>query len=577
MSVISPTDGIDPRVALASSIHASPGVYALLVGSGVSRAAGIPTGYEVVESLAARVATLEGLVLEQLSQTSIQWFATTHGHEPQYDELLARLAPTDHDRRALLREFFEQPPDASEPIQPTDAHRIVAHLCAQGRIRVVLTTNFDHLLEHALDDAGARTQVLVSQDDRDGMEPLQHASTTLIKLHGDYRSTMLNTTEELANYPDGLRALVDEVLDRYGLIIIGWSGEYDRALENRIAAAQSRRYPTYWLRHQGRLTEPAIRLVDARRATLIDIESADEFFTDLSAKLERLDNIAVRRRQPTALWVHHHAPQGGSPPAGWVALPLLQLRAVSIVAPVRLDDCGPIGPADREALVAALETAPVTDEIWVIGNNHSIVSALEPTPADTFYRPLPVTPWLPTSGGHQSLASAFYRLGGDASMGVSALIEIWLPGPQRGSVLITLDIGLSLRGGLAVPDAIRLWQSALMLLGGPIPDALGGILPREADVSHVEIHAAAPESSGQGQTRTAGLVEQLGLRIFGEATDSVPRAVGQAMRVPGVLDEHTAGEIVLDGLERIALNCGFLDPRAAMDRLREEVHDRSSR
>jgi hypothetical protein len=147
----------------------------------------------------------------------------------------------------------------------------------------------------------------------------------------------------------------------------------------------------------------------------------------------------------------------------------------------------------------------------------------------------------------------------------------------NGSVVITLDIALSLRGGLAVPDAIRLWQSALMLLTGPIPDALGGILPREADVTHVEIHAAAPDNSGQGHTRTEGLFEQLGLRIFGQPADSVPRSVGQAMGVQGALDAHDGGEIVLDAVERIALNCGFLDPRAAMNSLREEVRRRSSR
>ncbi len=408
------------------------------------------------------------------------------------------------------------------------------------------------------------------------MEPLQHASTTLIKLHGDYHSTMLNTTEELASYPDDLQALVDEVLDRYGLIVVGWSGDYDRALESRIAAAQSRRYPTYWLCHQGRLTEPGTRLVDARRATRIHIESADEFFIDLNARLERLDNIAIRRQQPTALWVHHHGLQTSSPHAGWAALPLLQLRAVSVVSSVRLDDCAPIGPGDREAVIAALENAPLSDLIWVIGNNHSIVSALEPTPADRLYPQPPASAWLPTPGGHQSLASATYRLGGDASVGVSSLVDIWLPRPQSGSVLITLDIALSLRGGLAVSEAIRLWQSALILLTGPIPDALGGILPREAEVTHVEIHAAAPDTSGQGHTRSEGLFEELGLRIFGQPTDSVPRSVGQAMRVQGALDERDAGEIALDAVERIALNCGFLDPRPAMNTLRDEVRHRAT-
>lgn len=63
MSVVTPTEGIDPRVALASSIHASPGVYALLIGSGMSSAAGIPTGWQIVQRLARRVAVLDGVEL----------------------------------------------------------------------------------------------------------------------------------------------------------------------------------------------------------------------------------------------------------------------------------------------------------------------------------------------------------------------------------------------------------------------------------------------------------------------------------------------------------------------------------
>ncbi len=37
----------EPIVALASSMHAGPGTFALLVGSGISRSAEVPTGWEV--------------------------------------------------------------------------------------------------------------------------------------------------------------------------------------------------------------------------------------------------------------------------------------------------------------------------------------------------------------------------------------------------------------------------------------------------------------------------------------------------------------------------------------------------
>lgn len=40
---------IDPLVQLAFNVHSQKGVYALLLGPGISRASGIPTGWEAVE------------------------------------------------------------------------------------------------------------------------------------------------------------------------------------------------------------------------------------------------------------------------------------------------------------------------------------------------------------------------------------------------------------------------------------------------------------------------------------------------------------------------------------------------
>ena len=50
----------DPLFAVALSMQANPGVYALLLGSGVSRSAGMPTGWEVVLDLLRRLAAVAG-------------------------------------------------------------------------------------------------------------------------------------------------------------------------------------------------------------------------------------------------------------------------------------------------------------------------------------------------------------------------------------------------------------------------------------------------------------------------------------------------------------------------------------
>src|SRR5580704_4413137 len=73
LAVVSPTTGVDGRVALATSMHAAPGVYAVLVGSGMSSAAGIPTGWQVVQDLIRRVAIAEGVDREELGETPEDW------------------------------------------------------------------------------------------------------------------------------------------------------------------------------------------------------------------------------------------------------------------------------------------------------------------------------------------------------------------------------------------------------------------------------------------------------------------------------------------------------------------------
>jgi hypothetical protein len=327
----------------------------------------------------------------------------------------------------------------------------------------------------------------------------------------------------------------------------------------------------YWLRHRGELTESAAALVAARQATIIDIGGADEFFGDLAEKLARLDNIAVRRQQPAALWDAHHAPRGGRH-SGWQAIPLLQLRNVAVLDSVRRDDCSPIGPSDREAVVAALDAAAFSTQLGVVADRYPIISAsLEASPEDPIMKSYPLKSWIPTPGGFQNLAAASYRLGGDATSGVSALLEIWLPRPQSGSVLVTLDTALSLRSGVDVRDAVRLWQAGLILITGAIPDALRSILPDYADVTQVELHVIAPSHTLDGAQRATSLLDQLDLRVFGEHTDETPAALGQAMRVSGALEAPEAADLVVDALERMLLDGGFLDPRVAISSLRDEA------
>jgi hypothetical protein len=68
--------------------------------------------------------------------------------------------------------------------------------------------------------------------------PLHLAPVTVIKLHGDYAHLPLrNTPEELDAYPRNWKRLLRDVFDQYGLIVIGWSATYDKALAEATSPA----------------------------------------------------------------------------------------------------------------------------------------------------------------------------------------------------------------------------------------------------------------------------------------------------------------------------------------------------
>lgn len=283
---------IDPMVSLAFSVYSNPGVYALLLGSGVSKAAEIPTGWEIVLDLIDKVARLQG---EEPEPTPEAWYLQKFGEEPEYAKLLEHLAATRSERSAVLRPYFEPTDEEQEQRlkMPTAAHKAIASLVKGGYIRMILTTNFDRLLEIALGAQGVTPDVISTDDALEGAMPYVHSQCTIVKLHGDYKDTRIkNTPAELEQYSQALNEYLASVFDEFGLIVCGWSAEWDTALRDAILQCRTRRFTTYWT-VRGAPTDEAERLVQHRRAQTIPIQDADSFFVDLSEKVEALARLGA--------------------------------------------------------------------------------------------------------------------------------------------------------------------------------------------------------------------------------------------------------------------------------------------
>lgn len=224
-----------------------------------------------------------------------RWFQEKFGQAPNYSQLLDQLVRTPAERQQLLRPYFEanEQEREAEKKQPTAAHHAIAQLAAQGFIRVVITTNFDHLLETALAEVGVVPTVLSSPDQIRGTLPLIHTrQCCVLKVHGDYLDTRIrNTPSELDTYPEEFNQFLDRIFDEFGLVVCGWSAAWDGGLRDAIFRSPSRRFTTYWAA-RGNPNEEARTLINHRNAQVIPINGADSFFEALRQHVESIEEFA---------------------------------------------------------------------------------------------------------------------------------------------------------------------------------------------------------------------------------------------------------------------------------------------
>ena len=344
----------DPLTQLAFSLYENKGVFTLLIGSGLSRSAEIPTGWEITLDLIRRVALAKG-VKDQ--QDWAKWYKDQTGAEPDYSALLAELATSPDERRAILHSYIEPSEEDREQGRklPTPAHHAIAALVRGGYIRVIITTNFDRLMENALRERGIEPTVVSSLDALRGAEPIVHSTCYVLKLHGDYKDARIrNINEELSEYPPEYNALLDRIFDEHGLIVSGWSGEWDHALRAAILRAPNRRYPLFWMA-QGTLRASAQELIDHRKGRVVTAPDANAFFGTLQQRVETLEQTHQKNPRSIELLVNTTKRYLGKPEYRIQLDELISQEANHLIEQMDSPEFAPQGPATETALRARVK------------------------------------------------------------------------------------------------------------------------------------------------------------------------------------------------------------------------------
>lgn len=241
----------------------------------MSQSAAIPTGDDLICDLAARRGA-------QAIGSPVSWYVATFDQWPSYEALLYEVHDVAWDCNPGI--FFAPTADdvkAGRRI-PQPAHRALAGLVLAGHFRLILTTNFDRLIETALTEAGMAVTVAGHPCD---MARERNAGPHVLKLHGDYADLVPKVLGRRQRHYAAAQigAVLAEAFATHHVLVCGWSASWDTALAEALTAG-SQELSVYWLT-TGELSAAASAIVQRRAATVLTIEGADAFFVELAGCL----------------------------------------------------------------------------------------------------------------------------------------------------------------------------------------------------------------------------------------------------------------------------------------------------
>jgi hypothetical protein len=349
---ISPKIEVRTGPQFATSFVLRPQQFAWLLGSGASASAGVPSGYAMIADFRARLfCQLANLPPREVDATDPLWMARMDeffgkrsilpppGDPSEYAAAFEAVYPAEAERRRYIE-------DAVRKGTPSFAHRVLASMITTRTVPCVFTTNFDQLIETAATITGQlaapadRAHLTVAAlDSVDRAERCLRESSwpLLTKLHGDYQSIDLkNTARELASQDEKLRGVLVEACQRFGLIIVGYSGRDASVMEALNSAVRPGAFSAgiYWVtRSQADLYPSVVSFLnssaDAGVATvLIESQNFDELAGDVA------DLLTL----PKAL--HHHVYEARPdsalrptplPVKDALRFPVLQCSALSVL------------------------------------------------------------------------------------------------------------------------------------------------------------------------------------------------------------------------------------------------------
>lgn len=233
---------------------AHPRKFCFVIGAGASRTSGIKSGQELVTEWDNDIRERnETEYLRWRKELGITDKNMSSFYSQYYDKRFFRCRRDGYN-------FIEKLMDSAKP---SAGYVMLAHLLTTTPHNVVITTNFDHLTEDAVNYYAQSTPLVI------GHESLAHyvsgnpVRPTIIKIHRDLLYDPKSNTDEITKLHDNWSNALELIFENYHPVFIGYAGNdpslMDFLLENSNKFANDTWKFPYWLLYKSDILEGKVK------------------------------------------------------------------------------------------------------------------------------------------------------------------------------------------------------------------------------------------------------------------------------------------------------------------------------
>jgi hypothetical protein len=320
---------------LISTVCSRPQQFAWFLGAGTSAVAGLPTATDIIWDLKRRYYCREEN--QEISRQDFQMDAVKariqsymlsrsfprEGDPGEYTTYFEKIFGSDKEKqRQYLAAILSE-----DSVTLSVGNRVLGALLGTGQSRAVFTTNFDSVIERAVAEvAGRSLSAYHLEGATSANKALNREEYPLYcKLHGDFRyDSIKNLKSDLAAQNADLSQCLVNAVNRFGLIIAGYSGRDDSIIELlRSVLSTSNPFPhgLFWTYMKNGTVLPVVRQLinDAKGvgvdAALVEVETFDAFMLRLWRNVENKDpaiDTKVRKSQLSTVSIPQSPPGRGA-------------------------------------------------------------------------------------------------------------------------------------------------------------------------------------------------------------------------------------------------------------------------